>query len=161
MGWLVLATLFTIQRLTSTAVEECDLRQVKFFRTGCPSHVTRNMRGSDIVEGSLPRENAVIIVLCREWELDNITATIKTLEERFNHRCHYPYAFLNDQKFSQHFMSQVELCMPSTIEFDVIPSEHWSVHNWIDKGRMREEMHNVEEQGVLHRSSLSYHHMCR
>ncbi|KFH71906.1 hypothetical protein MVEG_02200 [Podila verticillata NRRL 6337] len=44
------------------------------------------MRGSGIVEGSLPRENAVIVVLCREWELDNITETIKTLERQFNHR---------------------------------------------------------------------------
>ncbi|KAF9205960.1 hypothetical protein BGZ59_000200 [Podila verticillata] len=74
-----------------------------------PSHVTRNMRGSGIVEGSLPRENAVIVVLCREWELDNITETIKTLERQFNHRYHNPFAFLNDQKFSQYFMSQAQL----------------------------------------------------
>lgn len=119
------------------------------------------MRGAVIVGGSLPRENAVIVVVCREWELDNITETIKTLEERFNHKYHYPYAFINDQKFSQHFMSQVALYTPSMIEFDVNPSEHSSVPDWFDKDRMREEMNNLEEQGVFHGSSLSYHHMCR
>ncbi|KAG0327135.1 alpha 1,2-mannosyltransferase 2.4.1 [Podila horticola] len=108
------------------------MRQIKYFRTGCP-----------------------------QWELDIITATIRTLEERFNYKYRYPYAFLIDQKFTQHFMSQVALFTPSSVEFDAIPTEHWSVHNWIDINRMWEEMNKQKEQGVFHGASLSYRHMCR
>ncbi|KAF9429691.1 alpha 1,2-mannosyltransferase 2.4.1 [Podila epigama] len=142
--------------MTIARAEECDLRLLKYFRTGCPTYSIRNANGSDIVAGLPLRENAVIVVLCRERELDDIIRTIQILEQRFNHKYHYPYAFFNDISFSKHFVDTLSLHTPSKIEFDIIPKEHWSLPDWIDEDRMQSEMSKLKKQGVPYNSGFFF-----
>ncbi|KAG1810446.1 nucleotide-diphospho-sugar transferase [Suillus plorans] len=55
-------------------------------------------------------------------------SSMKQLEDRFNRKFQYPYVFLNDEPFTQSFQD-------ATVEFGLIPSDHWHQPSWIDEER--------------------------
>ena len=46
---------------------------------------------------------AVFIMLCRNEEVDGAVKSIRELEDRFNHKYHYPWVFLNEVEFTEDF----------------------------------------------------------
>jgi hypothetical protein len=51
----------------------------------------------------LGKSNAVFLILCRNEEVDGAVKSIRELEDRFNHKYHYPWVFLNDVEFTEDF----------------------------------------------------------
>ena len=53
------------------------------------------------------RENATFFMLTTNSESDikGAVQSVRELEDRFNHRYHYPWIFLNDKPFSDEFKS--------------------------------------------------------
>jgi len=51
----------------------------------------------------LGKANAVFVMLCRNEEVDGAVKSIRELEDRFNHKYHYPWVFLNDVEFTDEF----------------------------------------------------------
>lgn len=51
----------------------------------------------------LGRANAVFIMLCRNEEVDGAVKSVRELEDRFNHKYHYPWVFLNEVEFTEDF----------------------------------------------------------
>jgi hypothetical protein len=49
------------------------------------------------------RENATLLMLTNNWEMDGALRVVEQLEERFNREYKYPWIFLNDQPFSEEF----------------------------------------------------------
>ncbi|KNC80520.1 hypothetical protein SARC_07126, partial [Sphaeroforma arctica JP610] len=49
------------------------------------------------------KENAIIVVLVRNREKDQLVEVLKTFENRFNAKYKYPYMMLNDEPFSDDF----------------------------------------------------------
>jgi len=47
--------------------------------------------------------NAVMLMLARNSELEGAVSSVKQLEEKFNHRYHYPWVFLNEVPFTEEF----------------------------------------------------------
>ena len=47
--------------------------------------------------------NAVMLMLARNFELEGAVRSVKNLEEKFNHRYHYPWVFLNEEPFTEEF----------------------------------------------------------
>lgn len=47
--------------------------------------------------------NAVMLMLARNIELEGAVRSVKNLEEKFNHRYHYPWVFLNEEPFTEEF----------------------------------------------------------
>jgi alpha 1,2-mannosyltransferase len=47
--------------------------------------------------------NATFVILARNDELTQLVKSLSDIEARFNHRHHYPYVFLNDEPFTDHF----------------------------------------------------------
>jgi alpha 1,2-mannosyltransferase len=82
-------------------------------------------------------------------------------EFRFNHRYHYPYVFLNDEPFTEHFQTEVRKLTNSVVSFGTIPKEHWSIPDFVDKNLAEEKRNNMKRDGVMYGGSLSYQHMCR
>lgn len=109
----------------------------------------------------LCRENAVILILCRNSDKDGITKTIRNFEEMFNRRFHYPYVFLNDVDFTDEFKTSILGAVSSPVEFGRLEPEEWEVPGWIDMKRVEERMKDMESRKVIYGGSLSYRKMCR
>ena len=107
------------------------------------------------------RENAVIVVLARNSDLQGLKYSLTQFEFRFNSKYHYPYVFLNDVPFSEEFKTGISAKISGKAEFGLIPSEHWSYPEWIDVPKADEARKAMEEKKVIYGGSLSYRHMCR
>ena len=55
------------------------------------------------------KANAVFVMLCRNEEADGAVKSIRELEDRFNHKYHYPWVFLNEVEFTDDFKKCVVL----------------------------------------------------
>ena len=49
------------------------------------------------------KANAVLLMLCRNEEVDGVVKSIRELEDRFNHEYHYPWVLLNEVEFTEDF----------------------------------------------------------
>lgn len=60
-----------------------------------------------MLKASSANANATFVILARNHELKDLVKTLKQMEDRFNHRYHYPYVFLNEEPFSDEFKESV------------------------------------------------------
>ncbi|OLY85785.1 O-glycoside alpha-1,2-mannosyltransferase omh1 [Smittium mucronatum] len=118
-------------------------------------------QGSAMPDPSINLEKAVILVLVRNSELVDIMNSVKQLENRYNHKYHYPYIFLNDVPFAKDFMDQITLATDSNITFSLIPSEHWSIPQSVDINQAKIGQEILNAKGISYAKSMSYRKMCR
>ncbi|TFK60515.1 glycosyltransferase family 15 protein [Pluteus cervinus] len=107
------------------------------------------------------RANATLFMLARNSDITGVVNSIKQLERRFNHKFHYPYVFLNNVPFTKTFKQRVLELTDSTVEFGLIPREHWIQPDWIDEEKAYRARQRMKSLGVLYGESLSYRNMCR
>lgn len=125
----------------------------------------RSLHQVDFVQEYLAKRphqkaNAVLLGLARNSELNGMIHTVKQIESSFNHKYGYPYLFLNDEPFTDEFKTEIQKLTMATVELGVIPKEHWSIPDWIDKDRFKKILKN--EMGRFMYAGLeSYRHMCR
>jgi hypothetical protein len=105
--------------------------------------------------------NAVIVGLVRNSELGGMLHSINQLENSFNKEHQYPYLFLNDQPFTNHFKESIRAATNASVQFGLIPKEHWSIPDWIDKDHFRRRLKEMEAEGMDYGGVESYRHMCR
>ncbi|EEB07956.1 mannosyltransferase complex subunit [Schizosaccharomyces japonicus yFS275] len=105
-----------------------------------------------------PRMNATFMVLTRNSELDGVISSMKNIEQRFNRHFNYPYTFLNDEPFTEHFKQTVSKYTNSKVEFGVIAPELWDYPPTVDREWVKEVME--EQTSVVYASMPSYHKMC-
>lgn len=117
---------------------------------------------------SLPRgkANAVILILARNEDLEDLKYSLRQFQDRFNRGFQYPYLFLNNAPFTLQFMESItkliRIHTPDVlIEFDTIPPEHWSYPSWINQTRARESMKELAAKGIAYGGSEPYRHMIR
>lgn len=119
------------------------------------------------------RERGAIVVLLRARDLAELLPTLRNFERRFNAQFRYPYVFLTDPEESEEaeqggglplwFRRAVAEVLPdgAVTEWGVVPPEHWTIPDWLDKKEMRRGFKEQEERGVLYAGREGYHHMCR
>ena len=95
-----------------------------------------------------------IIILSRESDIDRIRNLIKNVDLTFNKKYKYPFVLFNDEEFSNNFKNEIIKHTNSTIEFGLIPKEHWNVPSWINETRLNESVHKIGH-------SVRYRQMCR
>lgn len=120
------------------------------FSTGC--------REPDV---NAPRENAAIVMLARNSELDGAVKSVKSLEQQFNRWFHYPIIFLNDARWDQSFIDSLSKVASGDTHFEVISNGMWGFPDWMDQEDARRRMKQQEARGVMYAGMESYHHMCR
>ena len=108
-----------------------------------------------------PRENATILMLARNADIDGAVSSLQSSEEQFNRWFHYPVIFLNDQAFDQIFVDAVTDVVSGSVQFGVIAESMWQYPDWIDREKARTLMSSQAQAGVLYGGNESYHHMCR
>ena len=112
--------------------------------------------------GTAGKINACILVLVRNEDADALATTMDKLEGQFNAAHLYPYVLLNNIAFSDEFKRTVRAHTNATIEFGLIPVEHWSVPAWIDDAKLNSTLNYFASLGINTKGQfLPYHHMIR
>jgi mannosyltransferase len=109
----------------------------------------------------LGTENATIVMLVRNSELDGALSAMRSLEDRFNKKYRYPWTFLNDVPFTDEFKEATSLMASGEVAYGLIPSEEWDRPDSIDEERFRQCMAEMVEKEVIYGFSESYRNMCR
>lgn len=107
------------------------------------------------------REKGVYVTLARNEDLYSLTRTIQTVEDRHNNRYHYDWVFLNDVPFTDEFIRVTSALASGTTKYGLIPKEHWSVPDWIDKDKLTSALAEMTERKIIYGGSTTYRHMCR
>lgn len=107
------------------------------------------------------KANATFVVLARNHDLENTVRSIRRMEDRFNRFHRYPYVILNEVPFTEEFKKRVSNVISSSVEFGVIPHDHWFQPDWIDEEKATAGRKKLEDEGVIYGGSLSYRNMCR
>lgn len=119
------------------------------------------------------RANATIVMLARNGDINGAAKSIKQMEDRFNKRFRYPYVFLNEEPFTDQFKECVALprsrlsvtltvvviqrdcrrmsgLTDATVEFGLIPREHWHQPDWIDEVKATESREAMVKNNVIY-----------
>ncbi|KAH6918568.1 glycosyltransferase family 15 protein [Coprinopsis sp. MPI-PUGE-AT-0042] len=107
------------------------------------------------------RANAAIVILARNGDINGVLSSMKQMEDRFNKKFHYPYVLLNEMAFDESFKKKVTEITASTVEFGLIPHDHWYQPDWIDEDRASKAREKMAKDNVIYGGSLPYRNMCR
>ena len=113
------------------------------------------------IAASQPRENAALVMLARNSELDEARETIRNFEAQFNQWFNYPVVFLNNEPWDPEFVRELSALVSGKAIFDNIPAEDWSYPSFIDPVKARQSLAQQSKSGVWNGGKESYHHMCR
>jgi mannosyltransferase len=119
------------------------------------------IRGCQEPNVQAARENAAIVMLARNRELEGAVKSVKSIEKQFNRWFKYPIVFLNDEPWDQAFIDALTQVASGNVTFDTIPKDMWGFPDWMDQNEARKKMKQQEERGVMYAGLESYHHMCR
>ena len=76
---------------------------------------------SDSDNPQMGKMKAAFVTLIRNHELWEIVASIREIEDRFNHRYHYPWVFLNDVPFTDEFIEMTTLSTSGKTQYGMTP----------------------------------------
>lgn len=103
--------------------------------------------------------NATMVSLVRNEELSDMLESIEQFEASFNHKYHYDWVFLNDKEFTPRFKKQVAAKCSGNVKFGLVPEEHWSYPDFIDKDKAAQA--RIDMAHIIYGASESYRFMCR
>lgn len=103
-------------------------------------------------------ENATLVMLVRNSELQGALSSMRSLEDRFNRNYKYPWVFLNDVPFDQDFIDQTTAMASGRTFYELIPEEDWNPPPHIDLERLDRNIEN--SQHIIYGFSKSYRNMC-
>ncbi|PGH19445.1 hypothetical protein AJ80_03946 [Polytolypa hystricis UAMH7299] len=135
---------------TPPSIRKISEKHDKVFATGCLE-----------IDPSTPRVNGAFVVLARNKELDGVLDSIKSIERHFNRWYNYPYVFLNDGDFDDHFKDTVQNYTSGACEFGKINSTMWGYPDWVDHEVAKEGIRKQGDAAIMYGGMESYHHMCR
>ncbi|KAG1753471.1 glycosyltransferase family 15 protein [Suillus lakei] len=128
------------------------------YKTPVPDEYYKPDTPSDLQDR---KANASFVMLVRNSDLSGIMSSMKQIEDRFNRKFQYPYVFLNDEPFTQSFKDHIQALTNTTVEFGVIPSDHWHQPSWVDEDRATKSRDEMVRNNVIYGGSVPYRNMCR
>lgn len=108
-----------------------------------------------------PREKAAMVMLVRNQELMKALKTVQSIEKHFNQWYHYPVVFLNDEAFSEEFVSVMNASVSGEARFELVPKRDWLFPEWMDVNDAKKAVEKQGREGILYAGLETYHHMCR
>ncbi|ORY65989.1 glycolipid 2-alpha-mannosyltransferase [Pseudomassariella vexata] len=108
-----------------------------------------------------PRENAVLVMMARNSELEKANKTITSIEKAFNRWFKYPIVFMNDEAWDPKFIKVLNQTSGGKATFEVIPQPQWTFPEWMDDKAAKQSIKDQGRRGIPHADSEGYHHMCR
>lgn len=107
------------------------------------------------VNSSLPLK-AALVAIVRNGDLFNMRATIRSVEDRWNHNYGYPWVFLSDQPLSPEFKQYTQMLSGAPMYYGLIDRREWSYPHWIDTQFAEVEMGRFAEMGLYRGGSLDF-----
>lgn len=107
------------------------------------------------------RENATLFTLCRNNDLQTLVETILSWEDRFNHRYHYDWVFINDEPYTEKFKNITSRLISGRAYYGTIPKDEWGVPSWINNDEFTKGKNHMESLGVKYAQNDAYRSMCR
>ncbi|KAI8975731.1 nucleotide-diphospho-sugar transferase [Mycotypha africana] len=107
------------------------------------------------------REKACFVILARNTDRAGIRSAIQMIEDRFNHKYHYPYVFLNDVPFHQDFIDYTTALASGETFYGLVEEDMWGYPDWVDQDKAWELRDKMGELDIPYGDSESYRHMCR
>lgn len=111
--------------------------------------------------GNRTLEKGVLVMLVRNDELHPARFSMRGIEDRFNHRFGYDWVFLNDEPFTDEFITYTSALASGATHYGVIPKAHWSFPKWVNQRKAKEKMQEMADADIIYGGSESYRHMCR
>ncbi|KAI3403688.2 KTR2 [Candida oxycetoniae] len=105
------------------------------------------------------KENATMVMLVRNFEVEGALASMRSLEDRFNREYKYPWVFLNDEPFDHEFIERTSLMASGKTYYELIPKEDWQPPSYINITRLEENLLN-SQLNVIYGGVRSYRNMC-
>jgi alpha 1,2-mannosyltransferase len=122
-----------------------------------PSDYFKGSQGSQ----NTTRENAAIVILARNGDLQGVLDSMKQFEYMFNKKYGYPYVFLNEEDFSPAFKKWTTEITDAPTSYGKIPHDHWFQPDSIDEARATKARNKMVEDKVIYGHSVPYRNMCR
>lgn len=95
--------------------------------------------------------------LVAERELTRVLVLPPT--DRFNHKFHYPYTFLNDEPFSDEFKKYTSGIASGPCSYGLIAPEEWNEPKWINQTQATEARDGMVKAGVIYGGSIPYRYV--
>lgn len=108
-----------------------------------------------------PKANATFVTLARNTDTWELAKSIRHVEDRFNRNYNYDWVFLNDKPFDDEFIRVTTNLVSGKTKYGLIPHEHWSFPEWIDKDKAAKVREEMKQKKIIYGDSKSYRHMCR
>lgn len=108
----------------------------------------------------LPVKGAFYMVV-ESGDLQHIRASIRSVEDRFNHRFRYPWILLSNQHLTASFRNYITKLTTSPIFFGKIDAELWDYPSWVSGVRAEEYMNYFSSSDVKHASSFLFRQRSR
>lgn len=74
------------------------------------------------VDVAINRVNAAFVVLLQNKDLHEMRKTMRLLEQTFNSQHGYPYVFLNNVPFTDHFKTHIQAMTKAKVHFGKLAS---------------------------------------
>lgn len=105
------------------------------------------------------KENATLVMLVRNSELEGALSSMRSLEDRFNRNYKYPWVFLNDVPFDEEFIMKTSLMASGETYYELIPEEDWQPPSFINETKLQENLEK-SKNSVIYGGVKSYRNMC-
>ncbi|KAI9715042.1 MAG: hypothetical protein M1828_001078 [Chrysothrix sp. TS-e1954] len=126
-----------------------------------PFSTTCNLPGTLPDDAKQPRENAAIVMLARNNDMDGAVQALESLEQHWNKWFNYPVVFLNDAEWSPEFIEKLSKIVSGEATFARVPDSMWGWPAHVDKARARGNWERMRRKGLPYVGVEGYHHMCR
>lgn len=111
-------------------------------------------------ESSVPR--SALVSLVKQRDMDKIVTFVRNIEDRYNSRFRHDWVFLSEENFKPQFIKVISAFVSGRAYFRTIDRKlHWKVPEQIDVNKLKNDMMNLEMQGVPYGGSTSYRLMSR
>ncbi|RKP31201.1 glycosyl transferase [Metschnikowia bicuspidata] len=147
--------------LTLTDVAAVRLKAVLASNSEANAGFSGGANAGSNAEPPAGKMKATFITLARNSDINGLSESIRNIEDRFNKNYHYDWVFLNDEPFSAELMTTVSALTSGVAKFGVIPKEHWSYPEWIDREKAALAREEMAHKKVIYGGSETYRHMCR
>ncbi|KAL0091360.1 glycolipid 2-alpha-mannosyltransferase-domain-containing protein [Phycomyces blakesleeanus] len=103
----------------------------------------------------------VLYMIVQNSKLYSAREAIRSIEDRFNHKYHYPWVLLNSQHFTADFRKYASMATKAPIYFGKIDPDTWSYPPFIDVARAERNMGVLGGTNLYKGGSLSFRQEAR
>ncbi|TIC95914.1 Glycolipid 2-alpha-mannosyltransferase [Colletotrichum higginsianum] len=89
-----------------------------------------------------PSPRAAFVALVSPNQQDQMVASVVQLEQRFNRKYCYDWVFFSYEDLGEDFKDATSNATASTVTYNLIPQQHWSIPGSVDAGRFEAAAHH-------------------